>query len=75
MKHVNGSNGQVQSVGINDGRVWSHPEQNGHKKDVALIKLKETLTPSLTVGTAWFLKTPMDYDFEKKSGRETAWTA
>jgi len=66
VKHVNDSNGQVQSVEDNDGRVWLHPDQKGHRKDVALIRLKQTLNRSRTVGTAWFLKTPMDYDFEKK---------
>ena len=75
VKHVNDSNGQVQSVEDNDGRVWLHPDQKGHRKDVALIRLKQTLNPSPTVETAWFLKAPMDYDFEKKSGSEAAWTA
>ena len=75
VKFVNGSNGQIQSIKRSDGRVWLHPEAAPPKKDVALIKLKESLNPSSTVATAWFLKTPMDYDFKKKSGRKAAWTA
>jgi len=71
VKYVNDSdNWQVQSVKNNDGRVWLHPEHNPPYKDVALIKLKESLNPSPTVGTAWFLTTPMDYDYKKKIREE-----
>jgi len=70
VKFVNGSNGQIQSIKRSDGRVWLHPEAAPPKKDVALIKLKESLNPSSTVATAWFLKTPMDYDFKKKIREE-----
>ena len=56
---------KFQSVGDKDGRVWLHPERNGNYNDVALIKLKENLNPSRTVGIAEFLKTPVEYDYNK----------
>ena len=56
---------QFQSVDDKDGRVWLHPERNGNYNDVALIKLKENLNPSRTVGIAEFLKTPVEYDYNK----------
>ena len=59
-------NRKIQSVANNDGRVFLHPGRDGHKNDVALIKLKQNLTQSAAVGTAVFLETPMDYDYNKK---------